>query len=138
MEDIKCKKFDQLKVIIEKFLAFEDNAKNYSFKVIKEIKRYHLVLTEIEFIEITMNIVDSYNHHVKLYAQANENGDFFITDDGFIALQYDNIGKHSLFSNNLYLYCKLDEFDEKMPDYFYMLSTLFNFLGFRWNIKDEK
>lgn len=132
MEDSNCEKFDQLKVIIEKFIAFEENAKNYSFKVIKEKKRYHLVLKEIEFIEITMNIVDCCNRHVKLYAQATENGDFFITDNGFIALQYNNKGKHSLFSNDLYLYCKLDEFDEKMPDYFYMLSTLFNFLGFRW------
>lgn len=137
MKENTGKKFDQLKVIIEKFLAFEENAKNYSFKAIKEKKRHHLVLTEIEFIEITMNIVDSHNNHVKLYAQATENGDFFITDDGFIALQYDNKGNHSLFSNDLYLYCKLDEFDEKMQDYFYMLSTLFNFLGFKWDQKNQ-
>lgn len=136
-EHTNCKKFDQLKVIKEKFLALEDNAKNYSFKTIKEKKRCHLVVNEIEFVEITMNILDNNNNAVMLYAQATEDGNFFITDDGFIAREFDNIGKHSLFSNNLYLYCNLDEFDTKIQDYFYMLSTLFNFLEFKWNMKNE-
>lgn len=129
------KKFNQLEVIKEKFFAFEENAKNYSFRTIKKKKNYHLVIIEIEFVEITLNILDTNNDFVHLYAQATEYGSFFITDDGFIALEYGNQGKNSLFSNHLYLYCKLDEFDIKMQDYFYMLSTLFNFLGFKWNQK---
>lgn len=135
-EHTNCKKFDQLKVIKEKFLALEENAKNYSF-----VYLVPLIENEIrqdEYIGITMNILDPHNDFFELRAQVTENGEFFITDDGEIAQEFEYQGKGSLFSNELYLKCKLDEFDTKMPDYFYMLSTLFNFLGFKWNIKNEQ
>lgn len=143
MEDIIGKKFDQLEVIKEKFLNYEENAKNYCFKKVKgkEKDQYAMVYNCIrgdEYIKITLNIIDNKNKEVKLFAQANENGDFFITDDGLVAAEFESKGKKTLFSNDLFLQCKLCEFDEKMQDYFYMLSTLFNFLGFKWDIKDGK
>lgn len=142
LRTVIMKKFDQLEVIKEKFLAFEENAKNYSFELIKINVPEHVFvpykfITKDEAVEITLNILDTHNDFVQLYAQASEDGYFFITDDGFIAEEYECQGKGSLFSNHLSLTCKLDEFDEKMQDYFYMLSTLFNFLGFKWDQKNE-
>lgn len=117
------KKFDQLKVIKEKFLAFEDNAKNYTFELVDT------------YVQIKLNILDDRDVPVFLYAEATEDGDFTISDNGNIRNSFERKGKSTLFSNKLKLYFKLDEFDEKMPDYFYMLSTLFNFLGFTWEQK---
>lgn len=116
-------KFNPLEVIKEKFLAFEENAKNYTFELVDQ------------WVLIKLNILDDRGVPVFLYAEATENGDFTITDDGNIRNSFERKGKSTLFSNKLKLYCKLDEFDEKMQDYFYMLSTLFNFLGFRWEHK---
>lgn len=136
------KKFDQLQVIKEKFLAYEENAKNYSFISISTEKEiFHCLKNRIrndEYIHIVLNILDKLDCNVVLYAQATSNGKFLITDNGFIAMEYNSQGKGSLFSNHLYLKCNLDEFNTKMQDYFYMLSTLFNFLGFKWDQKNEK
>lgn len=137
------KKFDQLQAIKEKFLAYEENAKNYTFESVKGKKndQYDMVYNSIrsdEYIKITLNIIDNKNKKIKLYAQATDKGKFLITDDGFIAKEFEKQKKQSLFSNDLYLQCKIEEFDTKMQDYFYMLSTLFNFLGFKWDQKNEK
>lgn len=140
---MKKPKFNQLEVIKEKFLAFEENAKNYQFIPVvieKEIFKCVFIKNRIrddEYIHIVLNILDNKGYNVVLYAQASESGKFLITDEGLIAQEYRSQGKASLFSNFLWLKCKLDQFDEKMQDYFYMLSTLFNFLGFKWDQKNE-
>lgn len=120
------KKFDQLEVIKEKFLAYEENAKNYIFELVDT------------YVQIKLNILDDRNVPVFLYAEATEDGDFTISDDGNIRNSFERKGKLTLFSNKLKLYCKLEEFNEKMEDYFYMLSTLFNFLGFKWDQKNDQ
>lgn len=142
-------KFNQLEVIKEKFLALEDNAKNYTFElVIQNENKKNLLTVGIgnytenkelyPYVQITLNILDPHNDFFQLYAQATEDGNFFITDEGSIAEEFEYKGKASLFSNHLWLNCKLDEFDTEIQDYFYMLSTLFQFLGFKWNMKNEQ
>lgn len=114
---------DQLKIIIEKFLAWDPDCKDWSFE---ESGRCIL---------ITLPILDRHNDYVQLYCRIytlNETDLLFqITDDGFIDEEYSEMSLHSLFKEKeLAYYCELQDFNEAMDHYFEVLRLAGKKIGF--------
>lgn len=98
------------KIIIQKFLAWDPDCKDWSFEEADGV------------VEITLPILDAHNDYVQLYCSiAQTNGEavmFLITDDGFIEEEYDYKGKTSIFTSPLRYSCRLEDFNESMDYYF--------------------
>jgi hypothetical protein len=116
-------KLDQLKIIIEKFLAWDLDCKDWAFE------------ESGICILITLPILDRHNDYVQLYCRIytlNETNLLFqITDDGFIDEEYSEMSLHSLFKEKeLAYYCELKDFNEAMDHYFEVLRLAGKKIGF--------
>lgn len=121
---------DPLKTIIEKFLAWNSECKDWSFEDDRELNdvRY-------PYIVITTRILDSHNNHVQLFAQiypcdcCNE-FTVKITDAGFIAKEHEDLKKEYLFSDPLTSYVELNKFNEGIEYYFEVFRLAGKQIGF--------
>lgn len=128
-------KFDMLKTIIEKFLAWDSDCKDWSFKIDYEVS---------SVIVITTRILDRHNDYVELFAHiyrcecCNELT-FMISDLGFIAHSFKEMKKESIFIDPLQFTCTLDNFSDGMDYYFGVLSIAGTQIGFhKIDINEEK
>lgn len=110
---------DPLKIIIEKFLSWDSDCKEWSFDYC--LKPYDEKNT---FVRITIPyLLDSDNKYIELFSKIYTCGCcdqyvFKITDLGFLAKKFQVLKKQSLFKNPLSFFCELKEFNEGMDYYF--------------------
>lgn len=123
-------RIDQLKIIIEKFLAWNADCKDWSFEDYPELHD-----GKYPYTVITTRLLDSHRDYVQLFAQVypcdccNE-FTVKITDAGFIAKEHEDLKKEYLFRDPLTFYFELSKFNEGMDYYFEVVRLAGKQIGF--------